>query len=93
MSSKRERDWKIMKHIYYLPNFREISLTPQIASAWAEEVNLVSEPNLLFLCNHSPSSQAAVSRGGLSRGGRFYGKVPWTPWKGLQLISVPLTKR
>lgn len=33
---KKKRDWKIMKHIYYLPSFREISLTPQIASAWAE---------------------------------------------------------
>ena len=25
---KRERDWKIMKHIYYFPNFREISHPP-----------------------------------------------------------------
>lgn len=33
---KKKRDWKIMKHIYYLPHFREISLTRQIASTWTE---------------------------------------------------------
>lgn len=34
-----------------------------------------------------------MSRAGLSGAWGFYGKVPWTPRKGFQLVSVPLTKR
>ena len=65
---KKEREIEKSWNISTTSPTSEKSLTPQIASAWAEWVNLVSELNLLFWCNHSPPSQAAVSRAGLSRG-------------------------